>query len=53
MTAEDGYKAELTESDLTDLRYARSLLENPSLTAQISDVIGTPIEKYSSTYRRN
>jgi hypothetical protein len=45
MTAEDGYKAELTESDLTDLRYARSLLENPSLTAQISDVIGTPIEK--------
>jgi hypothetical protein len=45
MTGEDSRNTELTESDLTDLRYARSILENPSLTAQISDVVGTPIEK--------
>jgi hypothetical protein len=38
------YKTELTEPDLTDLRYAKSILENPSLTAQLSDVVGTPIE---------
>jgi hypothetical protein len=45
MTREGSYKTELTESDLADLRYAKSILENPSLTAQISDVVGTPIEK--------
>ena len=45
MTAQDSHITELTESDITDLRYAKSLLENPSLTAQISDVVGTPIEK--------
>ena len=45
MTGEHSYKTELTESELTDLRYAKSILENPSLTAQISDVVGTPIEK--------
>ncbi len=39
------YEQEFTESDLEDLRVAKSILENPSLTAQISDVIGTPIEK--------
>ncbi len=45
MTGEHTYKMELTESDLAELRHARSILENPSLTAQISDVVGTPIEK--------
>jgi EcsC protein family len=45
MTGEGSHITELTESDLTDLRYAKSILENPSLTAQISNVIGTPIEK--------
>src|SRR3712207_5695172 len=45
MTGEDSYETELTEPDLADLRYAKSILENPSLTAQISDVVGTPIEK--------
>jgi hypothetical protein len=45
MTGEDSYKTELSESDLADLSYAKSILENPSLTAQISNVVGTPIEK--------
>jgi hypothetical protein len=45
MTIENSYKTEFTGSDLTDLGYAKSILENPSLTAQISDVVGTPIEK--------
>jgi hypothetical protein len=45
MTGEGRHNRELTETDLTDLRYARSLLENPSLTAQISNVVGTPVEK--------
>jgi EcsC protein family len=45
MTGKDSYKTELTEYDLDDLRYAKSILENPSLTAQISNVVGTPIEK--------
>jgi hypothetical protein len=37
--------AEVSASDLEDLRVARALLENPSLTAQISAAVGTPIEK--------
>ena len=45
MTGKDSYKTELTEYDLDDLRYAKSILENPSLTAQISNIVGTPIEK--------
>src|SRR5918999_2995010 len=45
MAGRDDYEKEFTESDLNDLRYAKSILENPSLTAQISDVVGTPIEK--------
>jgi hypothetical protein len=45
MTGKDNRDTELTEPDLIDLRYARSLLENPSLTAQISNVVGTPIDK--------
>lgn len=31
--------------DLKDLTYAKTLLENPSLTARLASVIGTPIEK--------
>ena len=45
MTNKEVDRTEFTESDLNDLRYAKSILENPSLTAQISDVVGTPIEK--------
>jgi hypothetical protein len=35
----------LTASDRDDLKYAKTLLENPSLAARISNIIGTPIEK--------
>lgn len=35
----------LSKEDLDDLRYAKSLLENPSLAARISNLLGTPIEK--------
>ena len=45
MTGEEVKKPEFTEPDLDNLRLAKSMLENPSLTAQISDVVGTPIEK--------
>ncbi len=45
MAGNETYEQEFTESDLTDLRAAKAILENPSLTAQISDIIGTPIEK--------
>lgn len=31
--------------DLDDLRYAKYLLENPSLAARITSLLGTPIEK--------
>src|SRR5262245_21790448 len=31
--------------DLEDLRYAKSLLENPGLAAKITNLIGIPIEK--------
>ena len=44
MVGNGTYKHDFTESDLEDLRAAKFILENPSLTAQISDVIGTPIE---------
>jgi hypothetical protein len=45
MPGEVGYKTDFTESDLDELRLAKSILENPSLTAQISDVVGMPVEK--------
>ena len=45
MTSKEVDTTEFTDSDLDDLRLAKSRLENPSLTAQISDVVGTPIEK--------
>jgi hypothetical protein len=35
----------LSKEDLDDLKYAKSLLENPSLAARISNLLGTPIEK--------
>jgi hypothetical protein len=35
----------LAESDLTDLKRARDLLETPGLTAKITSALGTPIEK--------
>jgi EcsC protein family len=35
----------LTDDDRRDLRYAKDLLEHPSLAAKIANLIGTPIEK--------
>src|SRR5258706_14777514 len=35
----------LTPRELEDLRYARSLLENPGFAARIGDLLGAPIEK--------
>jgi EcsC protein family len=35
----------LSLQDLEDLRYAWSLLENPSLAARIANVVGVPIER--------
>jgi len=35
----------ISKHDLDDLRYAKSLLENPGLAAKISNLLGTPIEK--------
>jgi len=36
---------EISTQDLEQLRYAKSLLERPSLAARLTDAIGTPIEK--------
>ena len=35
----------LVKEDLDDLKYAKKLLEKPSLAAKISNLLGTPIEK--------
>ncbi len=35
----------ITTGDREDLKYAKTLLENPSLAARISNLLGTPIEK--------
>lgn len=35
----------MTHDDLADLRYAKTLLENPGLAARISNAVGSPIEK--------
>ena len=35
----------LSAEDHEDLKYAKTLLENPSLAARISNAIGAPIEK--------
>jgi hypothetical protein len=37
--------AELTATELKDLFYAKSLLENPGFTARLANIVGTPIEK--------
>ena len=34
----------MSSDDLADLRYAKDLLENPSLAAKIANAVGTPIE---------
>jgi hypothetical protein len=44
---------EISEKDLQDLRYAKSLLENQSLAAKISNAIGKPIEKGFELLPRN
>lgn len=36
---------ELSQQDLEDLKYAKSLLANPGLAAKITNALGTPIEK--------
>lgn len=36
---------QITSEDLNDLRRAKQVLENPSLAAKITNVIGSPIEK--------
>jgi hypothetical protein len=36
---------EISAADRDDLKYAKTLLENPSLAARISNLLGTPIEK--------
>ena len=35
----------MAKDDISDLRYAKMLLENPSLAARISNLLGSPIEK--------
>lgn len=35
----------MTPEDLSDLKYAKSLLENPGLAPRITNLFGTPIEK--------
>ena len=35
----------LSDEDLQDLRYAKTLLENPGLAAKVTAIIGIPIEK--------
>lgn len=35
----------ISQADLDDLHYAKSLLENPGLAAKIVNIIGTPLEK--------
>ncbi len=38
------YENEFTEAELNDIRTAKSILEYPSLTAKIADLVGEPIE---------
>ena len=37
--------AKFTSVELSDLRYAKSLLENPGLAARLANLVGGPIEK--------
>ncbi len=43
--ADDGDSSVFTKADLVDLEAAVQLLENPSLIARITDVIGVPLEQ--------
>jgi hypothetical protein len=36
---------DITSQDIEELKYAKTLLETPSLAARISNLLGTPIEK--------
>lgn len=36
---------QITSEDLNDLQLAKNILENPSLAAKVTNIIGTPIEK--------
>lgn len=36
---------ELTGNEIGELRYAKTLLEYPSITARLADLVGTPVEK--------
>lgn len=40
----EGDRVTLSDDDLADLQYAKSLLENASLAARIANVVGTPVE---------
>ena len=40
-------------SDLSDLKIAKTLLENPGLVAKIAKFIGTPIEKETISHKSN
>lgn len=41
----NGEAMDISQADLDDLHYAKSLLENPGLAAKIVNIIGTPVEK--------
>jgi hypothetical protein len=41
----DVVQQDFSEEHLSQLRYAKSLLERPSLAARLTDVVGAPIEK--------
>jgi len=43
-----GLRLALSKEDLSDLRYARNLLENLSLAGRIANAVGTPIERLFS-----
>jgi hypothetical protein len=43
MTAD--FENEFSESDLSDLRIAKSRLENPGLAARLADLVGKPIDQ--------
>jgi hypothetical protein len=43
----------LSDDDREALRYAKNLLENPSLAAKITNVIGVPIEKDLNCFPRS
>ena len=44
---------QISRQHLDDLRYAKQLLERPSLAARLTDKVGTPIEKAFSLLPEN